>query len=121
MATAAEIVESAAEVLGIVGEGEMLTSYESGDLTQAYLEVYNILQARNLITWAYTSDIPDEYVWPVTMLVAEARATKYQIPQELYARIRSEASGDNDNGRAILMLRELQARSQMGTTEIENF
>jgi len=115
----AQIVETAAENLGILGEGETLPSYESADLTQAYLEVYSELQALGLAPWSYTGTVPDQYVGSVAMLVAEARATKYQVPAERYARIRSEGSGQTGEGVAMLKLRSLQARAKLGATEIE--
>ena len=119
--TAAQIVEEAAEILGILGEGETLPSYESADLTQAYAEVYEELQAEDLAPWAYTSSVPNEYVRSVAMLVAEARAVKYQVPEERYARMKLSGRGDADSGHAITTLRKLQARSKMGQTKIESF
>lgn len=115
MATAQQIRETAAENLGILGEGETLPSYETADLNQAYTEVYAELQALDLAAWAYTSNVPDQYAKHVAMLVAESRAAKYQVPEERYQRIRLEAD------KAIRMIRRLQARAKMGQTIIENY
>ena len=115
MATIAQIVETAAENLGIVGEGEVLPSYETSDLTQAYTEVYAVLQALNLTAWSSTAIIPDQYAKAVGILVAEARAVKYQIPDNRYHRVKLEAI------EAVHSIRELQAPAKMGQTEIENY
>jgi len=115
MATAAQIIETAAENLGIHGEGETLPSYETADLTQAITEVYNELQKDNLTTWASTADIPDEYARSFAMLVAAARAVKYQIPDARFNRIKL---GEME---AMHLFRRFQARSKLGQTAIENF
>jgi hypothetical protein len=115
MATITQIKETAAENLGILGEGETLPSYESADLTQAYLEVHAELQGLNLTTWSQAAAIPDQYAHSIAMLVAQARAVKYQVPQERYQRIKIESV------EAMALIRKLQARSKMGQTEIENF
>jgi hypothetical protein len=115
MATAIQIRETAAENLGILGEGETLPSYEADDLDQAYTEVFKELQQLNLTTWAEGSDIPDQYARSIAMMVANARTTKYQIPDNRYQRIKLETA------EAWHLFRELQARAKMGQTEIENF
>ena len=115
MATATQIRETAAENLGILGEGETLPSYEAADLDEAYIEVYNELQGLNLTTWAIATNVPDQYAKSVAMLVAEARAVKYQVPDARYQRIKLEKQ------EAMSMIRKLQAISKMGQTEIENF
>ena len=115
MATTAEIRDTAAENLGILGEGETLPSYETNDLDQAYTEVYAELQALDLATWSETAEVPDQYARHIAMLVAESRAVKYQIPDNRYQRIKFEKI------EALAKIRELQARSKMGQTEIENF
>ena len=120
MATKIQIRETAAENLGIFGEGQTLTSYQADDLDQAYAEVYAELQGLGLAPWASTGTIPDKYASSVAMLVAEARSTKYQIPDNRYMRIKIEGKGENLDGKAIKMLRKLQAVTVMGQTRIEN-
>ena len=115
MATAQQIRETAAENLGILGEGETLPSYETADLDQAYTEVYEELQGQNLTTWSESSNVPDQYARSIAMLVAASRALKYQIPEERYKRIQYEAEG------SYRLIRRLQARDKMGQTEIEYF
>lgn len=115
MATKQQIRETAAENLGILGEGEMLPSYETNDLDQAYIEVYAELQALNLTTWPESGAIPDQYARSVAILVAEARVIKYQKSDQVFTRIRAEKEV------ALARIRQLQARSKMGQTEIENF
>jgi len=120
MATNAQIRETAAENLGILGEGEVLPSYETGDLNQAITEVYSMLRQLNLVTWASTDSVPDEYAAPFAMLVADARKTKYQIPDNRYMRIMAEGWGPNLDGGAIKMIKRLQAKQKLGVTQIES-
>lgn len=115
MATSAQIRTTAAENLGILGEGETLPSYETGDLNQAITEVYNELRRMNLVTWASTDNVPDEFARSFAMMVAESRAVKYQIPTERYQRIKLERD------EAIMRFRALQAKQKITQTPIENF
>ena len=115
MATKAKIKTDAAENLGILSEGTQLTAYMSADFEQAYQEVYAVLEELDLSAWTVDATIPDAYANAVATLVAEARAVKYQIPDARYQRIKLEAS------QAMHTIRQLQARSAMGQTVIENF
>ena len=115
MATNAEIRQTAAENLGVRGEGETLPSYEVADFDQAISEVYSELRQLNLTTWAETSDVPDEYARSFAMLVSESRAAKYQIPDAKYQRIQFEAD------KALMRIRKLQSKRKLGQTQIENF
>ena len=119
--TIAQIVEMAAENLGIYAEGETLASYKSDDLTKSYNEVYAELQGLRLIAWSETASIPDQYAKSIAMLVAHNRATRYQIPTDSYQRIVLEGWGGSLDGQAMKMIRKLQHRAKMGVTEIENF
>jgi len=115
MASAQQIRETAAENLGILGEGETLPSYESDDLDQAYIEVYKELEGLELTAWAQAGDVPDQYARSVAILVAAARAVKYQIPDNRYQRLKIEEI------EAMSMIRKQQVRSKMSVTQIENF
>jgi hypothetical protein len=121
MATTSQIRETAAEILGILGEGETLPSYEVGDLNQAIAEVHSTLRQLNLVTWASTDNVPDEYAASFAMLVADDRKTKYQIPDNRYMRIMAEGWGQNMDGQAIKMIKRLQAKQKLGVTQIENY
>lgn len=121
MATIARIIEDAATILGILGEGETLPSYETNDMTNSYGEVYAQLQMMDLVTWSSTDDIPDQYAGQVAMLVADNRAVNYQLPIEKYQRIKMEGWGPDMDGLAIKRLRALQTSSKMDTTRIENY
>ena len=121
MATIARIREDAATILGILGEGETLPSYEANDISNAYYEVYAQLQQMGLSTWSLTDEIPTQYAGPVAALTADQRALNYQLPPEKYARVKVEGWGANMDGLAIKRLRALQTSSKMETTRIENF
>jgi len=115
MATAQQIRQTAAENLGILGEGETMPSYETADLNQAYVEVYAELEALDLAAWDYANNVPDRFAHSVSMLVAESRAVKYQVPNDRYERIKLEAQA------AMNKIRKLQTRSKFTQTEIENY
>jgi len=102
MATTAKIRDMAATRLGILGEGETLPSYESNDLDQAYVEVHAQLSALNIVVWDFDASVPDEYVGPVTDLVAFARINDYGIPNDRYTRI------TNNAGAALGNIKELK-------------
>ena len=121
MATIERIKQDAATILGILGEGEVLPSYESNDILNGYYEVYAQLQQMNLSTWALTDDIPTQYAGPVAALTADQRAMNYQLPPEKYNRIKTEGWGANMDGLAVKRLRALQTSSKQDVTRIENF
>ena len=121
MATQAQIRQTAAENLGILGEGTVLPSYATGDLNNAISEVYNILRKLNLVSWASTDSVPDEYAAPFAMLVADQRKTKYQIPDSRYMRVMAEGWGQNMDGQAVKMIKLLNAKQKLGVTQIESF
>ena len=115
MATPAQIRDRAATRLGILGEGEVLPSYESADLTAAYAEVYAKLDTIGLAVWEYTENIPDEYAGHVVDLVAEARINDYGIPNDRYSRISASAKT------AILGIKEQQASNSYVTPTPDYF
>jgi len=121
MATSTQIRQTAAENLGIRGEGQTMPSYEVADFDQAITEVYGMLRQLNLVTWASTDNVPDEVASPFAMLVACERAIKYKIPDNHYMRVLSEGWGQNMDGKAIKMIRRLYAKQKLGQTQIENF
>jgi hypothetical protein len=103
MATPAQIRNRAATMLGILGEGETLPSYESNDLTNSYNEVFAQLLAKNMTVWDLADDVPDEFVPHVVALVAAGRMNDYAIPDSRYARIGLSAAA------APLEIKELQS------------
>ena len=116
MATPAEIAVSAAEYLGIIGEGETLPSYETEDLGDAYKELHAELQADEIASWgSNTATIPDQFAWSVAIKVAELRIVKYKVPEARAAEIVGFGRVADEK------IRRFQARGKMGQTEIENF
>ena len=121
MATAQKIRESAAEILGQLGEGQTLESAITTDLNQAYIEVYAELQGLDLVPWALADEVPDRFAASVAMLVANNRAVKYRVPPEQYARIVSEGWGLSNDGKAIKTIIRLQTPAKVAPTKMENF
>ena len=87
MATAAEIRNKASFKLGIGARGQTLENSVSSDLDDAYKEVYGRLITEDLVSWAFTADIPDEAVSPVVDLVAFARVDEYGVSGERFQRL----------------------------------
>lgn len=109
--TAAEIRNKALKKLGVFGTGTTASSGKSDDLDQAYLEVYEQLSRRHLVTWDTDEEIPDEFIHSVVALVADARKDEYRIPNDLFQRITLDARGDNTvvNPGAIAEIKTVQA------------
>ena len=115
MATAAQIREKAAEILGILGEGETLPSYETDDLDDAYSEVYQELQAHGLTTWSQTGKIPDRLARHIAILVAANRVIDYKVPVERYQQIRGERDV------SLAEIRQQQAKNKTVRTQMDNY
>ena len=116
MATPAEIAVTAAENLGILGEGETLPSYELDDLSDAYKELHAELEADGLATWGdNTATVPARFAWSVGIKTAMLRIVKYKIPAE-----RAGEIGVFDQ-LADQKLRRYQAKGKLGQTQIENY
>jgi hypothetical protein len=115
MATPAQIRNRAATMLGILGEGETLPSYESNDMTESYSEVYAQLSAKNMAVWDLADDVPAEYAPHVVSLVAAGRMDDYSIPNDKYSRIAATAS------QAYLEIKELQSEDTYVTPTPDYF
>ena len=92
MAQPNAIRNQAARKLGLLGVGQTLQSEISTDLDQAYIEVFNALDAMNQAPWDVDDDVPDEYVPFLAALVADKRLVDYKTPPERLALIKAEAS-----------------------------
>lgn len=92
MATAAEIRNKAALKLGVKGVGQTLENSVSSDLDDAYAEVYARLRDDDLVSWAFTAEVPDELISPVVDLIAISRVDEYGISGERFQRIAIAAS-----------------------------
>ena len=102
MATATDARNRAATILGILGEGEKLPSYETADLDAAYSEVYARLTAKSIVWWDEDEAIPDECITHVAAMMAMTRADDYSVSNDRYQRIALR------NAAAIPELRELK-------------
>ena len=103
--TVAQVVESAARKLGLIGRGQTLESEFNSDLTDAYNEVHSEWEARNAISWGPTANVPDQYANPMATFVAMKRAVQLQSENEMARRT----------------FWAMRARPKMGTTEIQDF
>lgn len=121
--TAAEIRNKALKKLGKFGTGTIADSGKSDDIDQAYIEVYEELSSRALVTWDLDEDIPDQFVRAIVALVADSRKDEYRIPNDLYQRITLDARGDNTviNPGAIANIRTAQASNVYKTPTADYF
>jgi hypothetical protein len=103
MATAIDARNRAATMLGILGEGETLPSYETADFDAAYVEVYARLAAKNVLWWDEDDEIPDECITHVAAMMAMTRADDYGVSNDRYQRVSIR------NAVAIPELRELKS------------
>jgi len=115
MATKAQIRDRAATMLGILGEGQTLPSYESNDMTESYEEVYAQLSRKKSLSWGPDEDVPPEYVSSVVVLVAYNRAFDYPIPEERFKRINFLWSN------ALLEIKELIGNNAYSTPTADYF
>ena len=115
MATAAEIRNKAARELGVLATGQTLRSEISTDLDAAYVEVYALLEAEKVASWAIADAVPSRDVASVVALVAEARVNVYSVPNDRYQRIVAAAPG------AFKQLKRYNAQPKTEDTPIENF
>ncbi len=92
MATVAELRNKVSFKLGIGARGNTLESSISDDLDQAYAEVYARLRSEDLVSWAFTSEVPDELITPVVDLVAFSRVDEYGVSAERWQRVANSAS-----------------------------
>ena len=99
MATVTEVVDRAANDLGILRLGQTLQAQDSTRITEAYNEVYATLVNEGLATWASTAEVPDELVPHVVALMADNCINVYGLSKERYQRIK---------GASIPALREIR-------------
>ena len=115
MATKEEIRDRAATVLGILGEGETLPSYESNDLDESYKEVHAQLTVKSMAPWDFDEDIPDEYTPHVVALVAKGRVNDYPTSDARLIRVLRAAKD------ALLEIKELNTSDVYSTPQPDYF
>ena len=113
--TVAQVVESAARKLGLIGRGQTLESDFNTDLTNAYNEVHSEWESRNAISWGPAAAVPDQYANAMATFTAMKRALEYKMPAERLVQLQAE----NEMARRTFWA--MRARPKMGSTEIENF
>lgn len=91
MASSTEIRNKALTKLGVIAIGDTPETAHSTDVDAAYVEVYAMLEDKNLTSWASTAAIPSDLVDPVVALVAYARLNEYACQGERRQHIMSEA------------------------------
>ena len=108
---ATELRNKALQELGVFGTGQTASSEKQADLDAAYTEVYADLSSRSLTTWDIDEEVPDQFVNPIVLLMADARKNVYRIPNDLFQRITLDARGDGThiNPGALQDIKTVQA------------
>jgi hypothetical protein len=115
MATAIDARNRAATMLGILGEGETLESYETADMDAAYVEAYARLSAKGVAWWDEDDEIPDEAINHVVAMMAMSRADDYSISNDRYQRVGAR------NAAAIPELRILKTSDQYTVPKVRYY
>lgn len=115
MATAAQIRDKALRKLGILSVNNTPSSTITGDLDDAYTEVYAELEGLSLVTWDSDEEVPDSHVSSLVALVAYARVDEYSVSNDRYVRI------VNDEAKALPKIKELQAGDEYKPVTAEYF
>lgn len=111
--TIAELVARAARELGKNPTGQAVKGSVSADLTQAYAEVWRMLDRKGLVTWDNDEKIPEEYCNPMAFLVANQRLSG--VSDDRFQRIKLEAS------RAVNEIKSIKEGIWVNTEEVEDY
>ena len=87
MATVAEAIDRAGEMLGILDIGGTISATDSTRLTSAYDEVFSELKETGVASWASAGVIPDEMLSHVASLMAFSATESYRVSDKRYQRI----------------------------------
>ena len=88
MVSASELRDRIAQELGLLQLGQSLQSQHAARITQAYAEVYKKLKEDGYATWAYSGDVPDEFVQNIVFLAAENCLGTYGVSDKRFERIK---------------------------------
>ena len=77
MATQDDLVRAVLLELVVVGGSDTIDNNDSADVKKKYLSVHRDLARKFMVDWAETSDIPDDALEPMTLLVAYRSARQF--------------------------------------------
>lgn len=115
MASAADIINRAANDLGILRLGQALQAQDKTRITQAYAEIYADLKSEGIATWASDGDVPAECVRWVAALVADGCLNNYGVSNDRFQRIKA------DFANARPEIRRLTATDYVSTEDAKDF
>lgn len=101
--TKTEVINRAANMLGVLAFGQSLASQDSTRITQGYNEVYAYLKNKGLATWASTASVPDELVFFMASMIAYSCINDYGVSNDRYQRISADANSAEQNIRALVI------------------
>lgn len=102
-ASKAEIGLLALQGMKVVDGDATPETNDTNVIEAAYDSVYAKLNAKHLVSWAINGNVPDEFINPVTALVAASRITFFNPPIDVKELILAAAS------EAVEEISEMQA------------
>lgn len=88
MVTASELRDRAAQELGLLQPGQSLAANHAARVTQGYAEVFEKLKKDGFAAWAYSGDVPNEFVQELAFMIAENCLGTYGVSEARYNRIK---------------------------------
>ncbi len=101
--------------LNVLGRLQTANSEDTADMVKAYLEVYDFLDRKNLVSWDVDDEVPNEFVNQIIALMAKNRLDDYSVGEPRRSQIRADAAS------GLLDVSGIQAPPKLGATEIENY
>ncbi len=92
----ANVVNRAANDLGLLRLGQSLQSQDQTRIEEAYNEVYAQLKEEGLANWASTDNVPNEILPYVACLMADNCLSTYAVSDSRYQRIKVEAGPEGE-------------------------
>ena len=103
--TTAEVIDRAANDLGVLRLGQALQSQDQTRMNSAYAEVYDQLKDEGLAIMTSTADVPDKLVPWIVALVALNASETYGVSDQRMTRILSKTGPTGD--RALREIRKI--------------
>lgn len=88
--TPQDLYQKTLERLRVVAAGEAAQPEDIALVTARYSGVYNLLNALELVTWAESQEIPDEFEIPLVAILSAHSAQEFGVQEPRYTELLSE-------------------------------
>ena len=92
MATLKSVKEKALRRLGVLAQGQQMSSDQDQVTQSAYNSLYARLLTKNIVAWGKSDDIPDAFVEPVVQMLAFDLTNEYGVSNDRWQRLQLAAS-----------------------------